>query len=371
MSAPPSVPVPAEEVVEAFATAVVETGASTLALDTLLALWAVVDPGWATTTGGRLRLADALRRLDSTEVVRLPSPRGTRWDAALPRLPTTIGIPANRRTRGAVVDPAAELWVPALAWAAQWMRTTRPPQRLRQSLVTVNRWLAARTGTDIEPTCREERSLEVFEDEKVLAQLTGSVLFAPGRLTLGLLRCETPLGGLRVARIADCGPVLVVENKATFDSALRALRARAAAGGSLSYAAVVFGGGDQAAALVPDLCALEALVAVRATSFEYAGDVDIAGISAAEAFLAAAQASGLSARPAVRLWERLASAAPAGDDLTGDARERRDAIAASVRLGLPAAVADRLRDGVRVPQERLSRTVLAETDWWEPEQLQR
>jgi hypothetical protein len=230
----------------------------------------------------------------------------------------------------------------------------------------VNRWLAARTGTNVERIGREERSLEVFEDEKLLARLVGSVLFAPGRLTLDLLGCEPPLGGLRVARIAERGVVLVLENKAIFDSALRALRART---GSASYAAVVFGGGDQAETLVPDICALNALVDVHVTAVEYAGDVDAAGIAAADAFIRAGISAGLIARPAVRLWDRLAALVPVGEDLTADSSERSEAIAAASRLGLPYSVVERLREGVRVPQERLTRTMLADTTWWEPNEV--
>ena len=94
------------------------------------------------------------------------------------------------------------------------------------------------------------------------------------------------------------GPSFVLENKASFDSAWRALRNRAAAGG--------------------------------------------------------------------RPREALAVAAPVGEDLTGDAEERRDAIDAAIRLGLPDAVAKRLREGVRVPQERMTRLTFAQTAWWEP-----
>ena len=226
--------------------------------------------------------------------------------------------------------------------------------------------LAARTGSAPEPIGRDERSLEIFDDEKHLAPLSGSVLFAPGRVTLELLACDPPLGGVRVARLAEVGPVLVLENKASFDSAWRALRNRAAAGGRPSYAALVFGGGDQASTLVPDLLALEGLVGVRPTMVDYAGDVDVAGVAAAAAFLDAAHAAGMAARPAGAIWEALAAAAPVGEDLTGDAEERRDAITAAVRLGLPDAVADRLRGSVRVPQERLTRLTFAETAWWEP-----
>lgn len=363
MSDATSIPPPPEDVVEALASALLATSKSSIALPELLSTWDAVDPGWATTTGGRLRLADALRRLDAERVIELPSPRGSRWDAALPRLPTKLAVPANRQPRVSALDPAHELWVPALAWAPGWIRATRPPQRLRAALVAVNRWLAAMTGRVPPTISREERSLEVFGDEKTLAALLGTVLCAPGRISLDLLVCEAPIGGVRLARFADTGPVLVVENKAMFDSAWRALRQHA---GSTMYAALVFGGGDHAPSLVPELAQLDQIIGVQPTAFHYAGDIDIAGLSAAEAFVRAGAATGIATMPAHHLWNALAAAKPAGPDLTGDADERKLAIAAAEHLGLSPLVVKHLEQGVRVPQERIDRTALADTSWWRP-----
>lgn len=358
----------ADDVVEAFAAALLDTGRAHVDLTDMLSTWDKADPGWAGTAGGRLRLADVLDRLEAAGVLELPSRRGARWDLALPPLPTWVALPANRRTRGRALDPAGEPWVPALSWSGSWIRTARPPQRLRLALVAVNRWLASTMGRNVATICREERSLEVFDDEKVLASLTGTALFEEGRLSLDLLACEAPVGGIRVARFADTGPVLVVENKATFDSGWRALRRDLVAGRPPGYAALVFGGGDQAASLVTDLLLLHELVGVRASRFDYAGDVDVAGISAAAAFVDAARRLSLQAGPALPLWQALGAANPAGEDLTGQPRERQEAAVSARRLELPDVVAARLREGVRVPQERLDRTALADTSWWAPAQ---
>lgn len=128
----------------------------------------------------------------------------------------------------------------------------------------------------------------------------------------------------------------------------------------------MFGGGDQASALVRDLVHLEPLAGVRPSLVEYAGDVDAAGVCAAAAFVDAARAAGLCARPAIPLWQALGAAPPAGQDLTADPDERRAAVHAAARLGLPEVVAARLRERVRVPQERLDRTAFADTSWWQP-----
>jgi hypothetical protein len=356
-----------DDVIEAFSTLLVDTGRATLDLPDLLRIWDSADSGWVGTNAGRIRLADTLDLLDSAGAIELPSRRGSRWDTALPRLPLRIVVPINRKPSARALDAAAEPWVPALAWSGSWIRGARPPQRLRLALVAVNRWLASTIGRSLPLVCREERSLHVFADEKMLSVLIGTALFAPGRLTLELLMCESPVGGLRIARLADEGPVLVVENKATFDSAWRALRSVVVSGGRAGYAAIVFGAGDQAPSLIGDLLILPDLLGVRPTRFEYAGDVDVAGISAMAAFIAAANAAHLCARPAMKLWRALGEAHPVGDDLTGDQRERQEAISAAARLDLPATVQTCLGTGVRVPQERIDRTALANTSWWMPE----
>jgi hypothetical protein len=355
-----AVPAPAADVVEAFAAALISAGAGAVDLDGLLAAWAGADPGWDGSHGARLRLADALGRLDAEGTVTLPPRSGSRWDRALPALPTRLVVPANRRLASRALDPAQEPWVPALAWAAGWIRSTRPPQRLRVALVAINRWLLATTGRRVPRVCREERSLQVLGDEKAFASLAAGPLFAAGRLTWDVLVCDPPVGGLRVARLGAAGPVLVIENKATFDSAWRALRAVPDPG----YAAVVFGSGDQASALVGDLVLLRELVGVTATRFDYAGDIDVAGVSAAAAFLDAAAAAELDARPAHALWDALAAAAPSGEDLTGGGDEQAAAVTAAGRLGLSAEVGAHLAAARRIPQERLDRTALADTRWW-------
>lgn len=100
-----------------------------------------------------------------------------------------------------------------------------------------------------------------------------------------------PTGALRIAILHPAGPVLVVENRATFDSAWHALRPARPS----PYAAVVFGGGDAASALVTDLIRLHDLTGVHPDRIDYAGDVDIAGIEAAHQFITIARTAGLTA----------------------------------------------------------------------------
>jgi hypothetical protein len=247
-------------------------------------------------------------------------------------------------------------------WAPAWIKANRPPQRLRIAAAQVNKWLLATTGTHPPRVAREERSLHIFGDEKQLAALSGTVLFGDSRLTLAALSCDAPLGALRIAVLRPQGPVLVVENKSTFDSAWRAQRASGDPG-----SAVVFGGGDAAAALLNDLRHLPATLGVTPTAFDYAGDVDIAGIEAAAVFADALASAALPVAMACPVWDAVARSEPTGEDITAERKRTLQAAESARKLGLPPTVIARLSEGVRVPQERVDRTALEDTSWWQPE----
>jgi hypothetical protein len=354
---------PPGEITDTFEAAILTAGRSRLERAQFWSLWEQADSAWAGSWATRLRLSAALSSLSEAGTITLPAPGGTLWDTGLPPLPARIGVPANRRAAIPIVDPADEPWNPAMSrWVPAWIRGSRPPQRLRTAAVRVNRWLLATTGTCPPRVAREERSLHIFNDEKQLAALADSVLFSDGRLTLDALSCDAPLGALRIAALRAEGPVLIVENKSTFDSAWRAQRAAENPG----YAAVVFGAGDAAAALLDDLRELPSTLAITPTAFEYAGDVDIAGIEAAATFANVLASAGLPVTMAHPLWEAVARSEPTGEDITAD-RERSGQAAEAARiLRLPVTVTARLNEGVRVPQERVDRTALADTSWWQP-----
>jgi hypothetical protein len=354
---------PPEDVIDAFEAALLATGWSRLERQQFWALWARADPAWAGSEATRLRLSTALASLADAGSITLPAPGGRLWDTGLPSLPTRVGVPVNRRPGNRLPDPAEEPWTPAMSlWAPAWIRASRPPQRLRSAAVQVNRWLLATTGTNPPRVAREERSLHIFNDEKQLAALTGTALFNDGRLTLDALSCDAPLGALRIATLRPEGPVLIVENKSTFDSAWRAQRAAE----SPAYAAIIFGAGDAATALLTDLRELPSTLGVAPTSFEYAGDVDIAGIEAAAAFASLLASAGLPVTMAHPLWDAVARSEPTGEDITADRERTPQAAEAARMLGLPQAVIERLSEGVRIPQERIDRTALADTRWWRP-----
>jgi hypothetical protein len=352
---------PPDDVVDQFEHAILTRNRSTINQQDLWAMWNDADPGWAGKSIARTRLATALERLADHGSIELPASGGRLWDHSNPALPLRIRVPTSRRPSSQLLDAAAEPWAPTMRWAAEWIRTAHPPQHLRLAAVEINRWLLAVTGRTPPRVAREERSLHIFNDEKRLARLTDSALFEPGRLALDDLYCDAPLGSLRIARLAAEGPVLVVENKSTFDSAWRTqCEART------RYAAVVFGGGDSVSPLAADLASLQQLVDVCASGFDYAGDLDIAGIQAAAAFADAGRNAGLDVRMARPLWEALAACEPTGEDLTADPSEIPAASQAAQELKLPDAVLAHLAAGQRIPQERLDRTALTDTTWWAP-----
>lgn len=353
--------VPHADIIAGFEDLVLGCGAVRIKTPKLWELWNRADPAWAGFAASRPRLHHTLQHLHATGVIKLPSPTGRLWDSTHPRLPLHVDVPANRRV-SAVFDATAVPWTPTMGNVAEWIRMAHPSRTVCEDAVAINRWLLATAGSRPPRVAREERSLHIFNDEKRLADLAGSAMF-DGRLTLDDLACDSPRGAIRIAVLKACGPVLVVENKATFDSAWRALDASLS---NPSYAAVVFGSGDAVTGIVEDLVHVERLVGLVAARFDYAGDVDIAGVEAAAAFAAAADRAGLPWAMATRLWHAVAVSEPVGPDLTADAGRRHVATELAVQLQLPGAVSERLHHRVRVPQERIDRAALARLDWWRP-----
>ncbi|MGW6739368.1 hypothetical protein ACWGDX_01275 [Streptomyces sp. NPDC055025] len=355
-------PLPPQDVLDLFADLLLNTRHHRLTAAAVHRLWARADPGWPDPWNTRARLAHALSHLADAGLVTLPATGGRLWDAGTPRLPARIAVPANHCPPHQALDPADEPWGPTMQWAPAWIRTSHPPTHLRLDAVRLNRWFLATTGQPRPVIAREERSLQIYNDEKRLTALAASPLFNPGRLSLEDLACQAPTGALRIAVLHSSGPLLVVENRATFDSAWHVLRPVSPA----PYAAVIFGGGDAASALVTDLTRLHDLTSIHPGRIDYAGDVDIAGIEAAHQFVTAARAAGLTAGISHPLWQAVARAQPVGPDMTAEPVRAQKAQSLARFLGMPAEVIDRLELGVRVPQERIDRQTLRDTDWWAP-----
>jgi len=131
----------------------------------------------------------------------------------------------------------------------------------------------------------KERSFELFGDEKRLDALKPSQLFAPGRLTLDILRCRNvpaTLSCVPISRKAS-RPWLIVENEATFHSFCRL-------NGQISlHAGIILGSGNAVLRATEFLASL--LAPTGGKEFLYFGDLDREGIDIASRLHARLSAS--------------------------------------------------------------------------------
>lgn len=228
---------------------------------------------------------------------------------ALFTLATRTGADADRRPEAAVVTTWP--WVSELAFLAALRRQLSPAVlgRLQQ----LNGWLAA--NPDAEPAPERERSLEVFGDDKALAELTRSVL--SGRVPAGLRAYPVPPPMLVEPTGSGRPAVIVVENHTTFHSLLRVGSELAAGGAGPGSAAgagsgsaagagpqvpgfVAYGVGNQAPSLVASLSRF------APGELFYFGDLDHNGLAiAAGAARAAAEAGLPPLRPHLGLYSLL------------------------------------------------------------------
>ncbi len=159
-------------------------------------------------------------------------------------------------------------WQPALAFLRE-ARVGLPFEDLRRLDAFLADDGSARIGVPI-----KERSLQIFGDEKRLDMLADSVLFREGRLSLAQLGCEVvaePLGWKRGPVAVNTGPVIVLENAATWHSYDRWNQALP------QFSAVVYGGGNRFADAVGFLSEIfRELGGPRRVV--YFGDLDSAGL---------------------------------------------------------------------------------------------
>lgn len=84
--------------------------------------------------------------------------------------------------------PAPPVWHAELRWADELYDHDRLTAADQRFLTTINAWLSRRRGVQVP---LRERSLQIFDDEKLLETRVSRPLFAPDRLTLDLLlACE-------------------------------------------------------------------------------------------------------------------------------------------------------------------------------------
>ena len=257
------------------------------------ALWrafAAAFPHRPTGPAERALFAVALQALAQRDVVRLPPARGTRWDRAQkPPVPRSIDLvdPGDALAQAGAgdFDWRAYPWHQRLHWVSDMRALSRGQihflRRVHHGLVK---------GWFTRPAPIKYRSLQLTGDEKRLAQLAQTGLFAPGKLDFALLGCfpdHPPLAWEPIA--ATGGALLVFENAGAFMLARQLLGALARP----PYQLLAYGSGRTLPAGLPHLLTIGRTI----TGIFYVGDLDPLGLDIAVDARERAEVLGL---PAVR-----------------------------------------------------------------------
>ena len=269
-------------------------------------------------------------------------------------LPKSVTLPSTKTMTGQLIP----VGVPLRDELAGWAATLRLSAAQRELLLAVNDWLRRTSGGDVPFAAAAERAYELIRDEKAFDSTPprgGAQLWGPGRLTFQLLRCEripTPLTWEAVIPpVPGPGPIVCVENHATFRTMLRYLRDQP----NPQWAAVAWVQGRNTAPI-------EALLSLPfpVTRLDYLGDLDAAGLAIAAKVCATAEIVGVPARPAAPLWKLLIDqpARKGAKVFEMDARK----LAAWLPEEIRERTASLLQSGQAIPQEVLRYDVLASLD---------
>jgi hypothetical protein len=331
----------------AIAAALRAEGRRRVPLERIRGLLFDLEPHVAHSPARRRRLHEVVRELAEGAVVALPRGKA-QYDAveqpALPRFVVVEGAVASRVSRRAP-DAATYPWPPELRWAA----ALRPPLRRdeMEALRAISAFLARRGRPGPGPLVPvQERSLEIFGDEKRLARLAGQRLFAPGRLTLELLGCREVHPPFVHRRLSAAATMLVLENSATYDTMLRVLD------GTGPVGVLAYGAGKH---FILSVAAARALDPVPARIL-YFGDLDPDGLLIPVRAAETARAHGLPpVEPAEALYGLL---------LAGWTGHRSDDRTAWLPPALRGPAAEVLARSGRLAQEHVGlERLLASHDW--------
>jgi hypothetical protein len=344
-----------EHLHESLITQANKTGRTRATLLSLMSAQAHIEQHAATRSGARTRLRAAIDALTADGKLELPQNK-TLWDnAAQPALPSWVTVITDPAPTTRAADLDGVFWAPAISrWLREWTRTCRPGPGIRTTLQQINTWLLKHLGDSPATVAREERSFDIFADEKKLARIEASSIFAAGRLNHRELAYERPVPPLRAARLAAHGDLLLIENQSTFDSAWRALRNNPG-----PFAAVAFSNGWEAALAEPTLHVTEHLqLREPPATIWYAGDLDLDGLDIPLTLTANLQTRDHPLpRPLTSAYEAMLTSSS-----TASAGPIERAVAEQAARWLPPhqrqATADLLTTGKRVAQEVLDRT------WW-------
>jgi hypothetical protein len=304
------------------------------------------DPGLIGDPAARSRLRDALDELQTAGRITFPAARSrTGWDTrVLPSIPSWVTrIDARSPPRPA---RPPQVWPSALEAAARIASRTGEYELLER----VAAWIRDNPEPDLVPI--QERSLELFDDEKALDAYLKTRLFTSGALTLDLLACFIPPVPFVSQHLGGTGPtrLLVVENLATYTSFLKALNKGTEPRPDLHLA---WGGGNSFTQSVLSIPTLRP----APTRVYYFGDLDLAGLQIAVNAAAQAEAARLPrllpAEPCYRFlldgpghWRR-------PDGTNRHATPHYDTLCSWLPTTLQPRAMGLLRECRRVPQERL------------------
>jgi len=283
-------------------------------------------------------LAQLLGELEQSGTIRLPNKGNRRAYDHSERTPLPKHI--VRCDRPNLIKQSSLVWRPELAFASEFGSS------LQTELLAIQDWLR-NGGTSATFVALRERAVEIFGDEKRLDSLLGSQLFAPGRLTLELLRCYLPSVPIYVVSAPESGvsrPLLVVENHTTFDTLCRWNEK------NLRYSAIAFGAG---AAFIAACESLRPHLTAPSCSGKllYFGDLDPKGLWIPAR---ASKDSGIETQPDESLYTLLLMKGRKHRGLPREPLSFDSGLLNWLPVGLREETGRHFRNGRRLPQELVS-----------------
>lgn len=324
-----------------------ESKPTRVAIDDLLARAHAVEPGLLGDPAGRSRFREALDELAAAGRLTLPA-AGSRagWDRRS-RPPVPLWVKRTEPARPRRERPEPRVW-PHLLEQAGRLATRRDEQRLLERVAV---WLRDNPEPARVPV--QERSAELFGDEKALDRHLRTRLFTTGALTLDLLACHHAPLPFASQHVPGRGAtrLLVLENLATYTSFLTAARELPA--DTRPDVHIAWGHGEEFTRSVLSV----PLLVPEPERVYYFGDLDRAGLRIAVGSAAAAAAHRIPAvRPATACYAHLLAGGSAWhrpDTSNPGTSADHGALSAWLPAGMRRAVEGLLSGRHRIPQERL------------------